>query len=449
MFFSLAKEPSTITLSVQREATHSCFFNFPPSLPSLVHSPSGDPLLARLLAGIKQPYNSAQDPNSSLTYKCSSLNHNIDRPQQQTVNVRRYSLKMQETGTEHKPIHIPPLALKSTASFEITPTSSLREERVNQEEDEEPAYLQILPSVNPQQLEGPPGNTSTILAEYKIEEDEKIYDNDDCFPPEFLTRMKAKYKSKASQDAHKHDPLLLPLLKPDGDLSSSTDCEDDDDSDLYTEVDQFQMSMRIQGLRLPHGRPRRISSLVEALDLPPSMRGRSSGLSQQQANNAKQRIRLSQKKNSPPAAPKEAKKGEKEVSEGVRSQPIVTQECGPDGLHNSLTPPNPQDQLSQQKKLETFEKLLEAHGTPRTGVRPTPTAASRRDQFKKSMSTPITASLPPIPTSVGAEKSRPQHYCPLASNRNRTVFVNATLPRKDKKYKAKTLKKVDEYIPSL
>ena len=310
---------------------------------------------------------------------------------------------------------------------------SLEEETDEGEKEETPVYLEILQPVHQQQLEEASGYAVNILAGCEIEEDENIYDNDDCFPPEFIAKMKSKYKTKppsSGWEAQQGDGALQHLLQPNCYLSSSassTDYENDSDSDLNAEVDQFQLSMRTS--QTPQEGPKRISALLEALDLPPVMRGRSAGLNRQQARRAKQIIGQSRKK--VPVMP-EGVRGAAE--EKLDRDVSGCQECCPEeNWQGFMSPPRATDYLSQQQKLESFEQTLEAHGTPYTEkTRPTPSAAFRREQFTRSTSTP---SKPPSPSISASGRGKLQIYSSSAWSKSRTMLENTSLPSKDKKSK--------------
>ena len=139
--------------------------------------------------------------------------------------------------------------------------------------DEEGGYLTILAPIHQKVPEKEAESDATVL------EDDHIYDNDSCFPKEFLVRMRAKYKNSINTSASvdKGREFLLQSYLP---KYLSSDSSSDADSDADADVNDFSYR---QQTTLQMSRVQKTSDLIKALDVRPDMRDRSSRLSMQQA----------------------------------------------------------------------------------------------------------------------------------------------------------------------
>ena len=239
--------------------------------------------------------------------------------------------------------------------------------------DEEGGYLTILAPIHRKVPEKEAESDATVL------EDDHIYDNDSCFPKEFLVRMRAKYKNSINTSASvdKGREFLLQSINLPKYLSS--DSSSDADSDADADVNDFSHQ---QQASLQTSRVRKTSDLIKALDVRPDMRDRSSRLSMQQLQARRHARKMNRKKS-------------KSLIVEMSSTDAQSEHC------------------IQKKKMEEFEKLLEEHGAPKQNAKQTTegTVSSatkmRRQQFSfhRSESAPLQIPLPlPHPVnSVGTE----------------------------------------------
>ena len=277
-------------------------------------------------------------------------------------------------------------------------------------EEEEFGYLQILAPVQHHHAQER-GSNDMLTTEEQAENTENIYDNDDCFPPEFHAKMRQQEKNRHSSDARTtiQDYLLESLSQRYISSASSSDEEIEN----------------LTGKEQPNAdtHQRKLSTLIDALDLRPEirdnaamMRGRSTGINQQQAKSVK-RMKRKKKSSSLMIKPSSEMQQQQQQRGTIWYRPLSTQE----ELLSSTSPPL-QMSLTQKQKMESFEKLLEAHGTPKQDLqRPLKKTDTQkhRERFSRSESTPLGAphdSPHPLPHPEAA----------LTSNNDDRVIIPET-----------------------
>ena len=265
--------------------------------------------------------------------------------------------------------------------------------------EDEAGYLQILAPIQPRHTQEREGSNDVSTDE---EQADNIYDNDGCFPPEFHAKMRQHAQEKNKNGPRSINSIQEYLLESLSQRYIPSASSSDEEEEQPAE-------------QMKAGQQRKLSTLINALDLRPEreslMRDRSSGISRQQVKSAK---RIKRKKKSSSLMIHPVAEMHQPQTGTTWYRPLPTQE----ELLSSSSPPS-QLPLTQKQKLESFEKLLEAHGIPKQEQQQPllkTDAQRRRDSFRRSESMPL--KVLPLP--------QPLPEAPLASKRDKEDVIPGT-----------------------